>query len=118
MLKMVDGKKQLKNMVRWRSKRKLNREAQLGAVVRQLIDNKISPQQARFGILEEVWNELLPAELCRHCEITGISGGQLKVLVDSPSYVYELQLCRSELLEAIQMQCPRANIKKIKFTIG
>jgi len=118
MFKMMDEKKHLKNAVRWRPKRKLKTEAQLGAIVRQLIDNKISPQQARFGIIEEAWKELLPAELCQHCEITGISGGQIKVLVDSPSYVYELQLCSSELVEALQMQCPRANIKKIKFTIG
>jgi len=118
MFKMVDEKKQLKNIVRWRSKRKLSKEAQLGDVVRQLIDNKISPQQARFGTIEEAWNQLLPAELCRHCEITSVSGGQLKVLVDSPSYVYELQLCSSGLLEELQIQCPRAHIKKIKFTIG
>ncbi|MHC4571687.1 MAG: DciA family protein [Planctomycetota bacterium] len=115
---MVDKGKQLQNVARWRSKRNLNKAAKLGDVIRQLVENRISPLQARFGKIEEAWNQLLPAELCRHCGITSISGGQLKVHVDSPSYVYELQLCSSELLEELQRQCPRAKIKKIKFIIG
>jgi hypothetical protein len=82
------------------------------------MENRISPQQARFGPIARLWNQLLPDELHRHCKIDGISGGRLKVLVDSPAYLYELQLCSSELLGELQRQCPRAQIKKIKFVVG
>ncbi|MHC4074860.1 MAG: DciA family protein [Planctomycetota bacterium] len=76
----------------------------------------ISPKQARFSAVKKIWTQLLPAELQRHCRITDISGGQLKIEVDLPAYIYELKLCSSELLEQINSQCPRAGIKQIKFS--
>ncbi len=115
---MTGQDEQLQNVVKWRTKQKPNKTVRLGDVVKQLVENQVSPRQAKFEIIAEVWSRLLTADLRRHCEIADISGGQLKVLVDSPSYVYELRLCGSELLEELQQQCPRAQIKKIKFVIG
>jgi hypothetical protein len=82
------------------------------------MDNRISPQQARFSDIAEAWGRLLPAGLCGHCEIVDISGGQLAVQVDSPAYMYELQLCSSELLEELQRQCPRVRLTKIKLVVA
>jgi hypothetical protein len=79
---------------------------------------QISPRQARFGQVAEAWSQLLPAELGGHCEIVDISGGQLKVQVDSPSHMYELQLCSSELLEELQQDCPKARLTRIKFIVA
>ena len=114
----MDEEERLLNATRWRRSWKTYRAASLGKVAQQLMDNRISPQQARFSQVFEVWSRLLPAELCGHCEIVDISGGQLKVQVDSPSYVYELQLCSTELLEELQRQCPKARLTKIKFVVG
>jgi len=110
--------KQLRGTVKRQTKRHLDRAVRLGDVAKELMENRISPQQARFGSISELWSQLLPDELRRHCKIAGISGGQLKVLVDLPAYMYELQLCSSELLSELQRQCPRAHIKKIKFVVG
>ena len=114
----MDEDQQLRNIIRWRTKSKSNRTAKLGDAVKQLMENQISPQQARFGPIAELWSQLLPAELRRHCKLADISGGQLRVLVDSPTYLCELQWCSSQLLEELQQQCPRARIKKIKFAVG
>ena len=95
-----------------------DKTAQLGDVVKKLMDEQIEPQQRRLGSLDEVWGQLLPDELAQHCEIAGVSRGQLKVSVDSPAYMYELRLCSSELLSEVQQRCPRAGIKKIKFVIS
>jgi len=114
----MDEDQQLRNIIRWRTKSNSNRTARLGDAVKQLMENQISPQQARFGPIAELWSRLLPAELCQHCKLADLSGGQLKVLVDSPTHLYELQLCSSQLLEELQQQCPRARIKKIKFAVG
>jgi hypothetical protein len=105
-------------VVGWRRKQKPDRTVRLGDVVQQLLADQISPRQARFDAVAEMWNQILPAELCRHCEIVDISGGQLKVQVDSPAYKYELQLCSSELLEDLQQQCPKARLTKIKFVVA
>lgn len=90
----------------------------LGDVVEQMVEREILPRQVRFGRLVEAWEALLPAELRQHCRIADVAGGQVKVVADSPSYVYELQLCSGELLKQVQQRCPRLGIKAIKFAIG
>ncbi len=115
---MNNEDEQLRCAVKWQRKPYLDRAVRLGDVTRELMENRISPQQARFGPISELWSQLLPDELRKHCKIAGIAGGRLNVLVDSPAYRYEMQLCSSELLSELQQQCPRAHIKKIKFVVG
>lgn len=114
----MDEAERLLNAVKWRKTPKRYNTASLGQVARQLIDERISPLQARFSKIAEVWSGLLPAELGGHCEIIDISGGRMTVQADSPSYVYELQLCSPELLKELQRQCPKARLSKIKFVVG
>jgi predicted nucleic acid-binding Zn ribbon protein len=109
---------QFSNAVKWRKKPDPNVTARLGDAVKQLMEDWISPQQSKLGQVAELWDELLPAELRRHCRLDDVSGGQLKVLADSSSYLYELQLCSLELLKELQRRCPRAGIKKIKPVLG
>jgi hypothetical protein len=106
------------NKVGVKRRTKPNSTATLGDVLGELMEGWITPQQSRFGTVAQLWGELLPAELCRHCRLGGISGGQLKVFVDSPSYMYELRLCSSQLLKELQQRCPKARIKRITFAIG
>ena len=115
---MMDDIEQLQNRLDYRRRRKSYDAVSLGQVAQQLLNRQISPQQAKFSQVDDVWRELLPAELQRHCEIVGISGGQLDVQVDSPSYVYELQLCSSELLSELQQKCPRVRLTRIKSTVA
>ena len=93
-------------------------DIKLGDVVTRLVEKQISPRQARFGQLADAWNQLLPAELRKHCRLADFSAGRLKVTADSSAYVYELQLCSDELLKQLQRQCPVARLTKIKVTIG
>ena len=115
---MMNEQKQLQQTMKRRAKRQMDGAVRLGECARELMENRIGPQQARFGPIADVWNQLLPTELRRHCKIAGISGGQLKVAVDLPAYKYELQLCSSELVSELQQQCPRAQIKEIKFVVA
>jgi predicted nucleic acid-binding Zn ribbon protein len=114
----MDEEERLLNAVKWQKKPPPYHAASLGQVARQLMDERISPLQARFSRIAEIWSRLLPAELDEHCEIIDISGGQLTVQADSPSYAYELQLCSSELLEELQRKCPSGRLTKIKFVVG
>jgi hypothetical protein len=114
----MDEDERLVNAGRWRRSWKSYKAANLGQIARQLLDERISPQQARFSEVSEAWHRLLPAELCGHCEIVDISGDQLEVQVDSSSYKYELQLCSSELLDELRRQCPRARLTKIRLVVA
>ena len=115
---MGEDEQLLRNSVEGRRVRKSDRTVRLGDVAELFVTRWVSPRQERFGAVAELWSQLLPAELCRHCEIVDISGGQLEVKVDSPAYKYELQLCSSELLEELQRQCPKARLTKIKFVVS
>jgi predicted nucleic acid-binding Zn ribbon protein len=115
---MMNEDEQLRRTVNRQKKRHQDNAVRLGEVAREIMDNRLSPRQARFGSIPQLWSRLLPEELNRHCKIAGISAGQLKVLVDLPAYMYELRLCSSELLSELQRQCPRAHIKKIQFVVG
>jgi len=94
------------------------RTGRLGDVVQQFMDERISPRHRRFAAITEVWSVLLPEELCRHCRLGDFSGGQLKVFVDSPSYMHELRLCGPQLLSELQERCRSARVRTIKFAIG
>jgi hypothetical protein len=95
-----------------------NKAVRLGDVLGELMEGQISPRQARFESIVDLWCQLLPVELRRHCKIADISGGQLKVLVDSSSYANELRWCSSQLLEELGQRCPQARIKRIKVAVG
>ena len=106
------------NDVRQRMKQRPYETVRLSEAVEQLMDRQVSPRQAKYGAVVELWRRILPVELRRHCEITDISGGQLTVRVDSPSYKYELHLCRSEILKELQRQCPKVRLTKIRLIIA
>jgi len=114
----MDEETRLRNALRWRKTRTLSSAVRLDQAVRELIDGQISPRQAKFSQVAEAWSQLLPAQLGRHCEIVDTAGGQLDVRVDSPSYLYELQLCSCELLGELQRQCPKVRLTRIKFFVG
>lgn len=115
---MADEVEQLRNAVRRRAAPRADNTVNLGGVLNGFIENHVLPQQTRFGLIAEAWSQLLPAELCQHCRIAGVSGGKLRVIVDSPSYMYELQLLSCELLKELALECPQARIQEIKFTVG
>jgi hypothetical protein len=114
----MDEFEQLQNTLKYRRAKKRNNTTKLCDAVQKFLTEQVSPKQAKFGAVAEIWNQLLPEELCRHCEIVGISGGILKVKVDSPAYKYELQLCSSELIEELQQQCPKVRLTEIRFVFA
>lgn len=114
----MDDSQQIRSIANRRTKQKPDGTVRLGDTVNQLMERRISPRQAKFSSVAELWGRLLPAGLQRHCKIADVSAGQLKVLVDLPPYMHELRLCSSELLKELQQQCPQAQIKKIKLVLG
>jgi len=82
------------------------------------MDNRISRQQVDFASIDKLCRDVLPQGLLEHCSIAGISGGQLKLQVDSPVYMYELQLAGGELLEELKRRHPRVAIEKIKLVLA
>ncbi|MHC4647380.1 MAG: DciA family protein [Planctomycetota bacterium] len=116
----MDAIEQLRNRTKPRVRPEADTDspARLGDAVRKLMEDWVSPRQARYESVADAWNELLPAGLSSHCRLSGVSGGRLKVVADSPSYMYELRLCSSRLVEELRQRCPRARIREIKVAVG
>lgn len=84
----------------------------------KIMQEQILPLRKRYEMITQLLDKLLPAYISRHCKIVQVSDGYLKIETDSPSYMYELQLRSSDILEQIKSFCPGIKIKKIKFTLG
>jgi len=116
---MVNSEEQLRKTVEWRTAhRPKSNLASLGDVLSGLVENRISPRQAIYGLVTEAWSQLLPVELFQHCKIVNVAGGRLEVSVDSPSYLYEMQLLSCELIKELAQCCPKARVREIKFALG
>jgi hypothetical protein len=113
----MDTDEMLRNVTRFKAPRRRKTEKKLSDVLQGYMAS-VSSRYERFAPVAKLWNQLLPAELSKHCRVADISAGQLMVYVDSSAYVYELRLCKPELLKQLQEQCPRARIKEIKFAVG
>ena len=115
---MVGDRRETGTAANRRAKPKQDSIVRLGDMVRRLLEEQICVRRTKLASVAEAWARLLPVGLGQHCHLEEISGGQLKVLVDSPPYMHELRLCSTDLLREIQKQCPQARIKKIKFMVG
>jgi hypothetical protein len=73
---------------------------------------------ARCDSVTEALEGLLPPAMRGHCRLGEISGGSIKIVVDSASYMYELQLCKAELLGELQRLCPGVPLRRIHVTMS
>ena len=73
---------------------------------------------ARCDSLSEALQGLLPPPMRGHCRLGEISGGSIKIVADSASYMYELQLCKTELLEELQRLCPSAGLRRVQVVMS
>lgn len=84
----------------------------LGDAVGDFLE-RLAPVHVRCDSLAEAWETLLPAPMRKHCRIESVVGGAVRIVVDAASYMYELQLCKAELLTELQRLCPGAAVRRI-----
>ncbi len=89
----------------------------LDGLLTKFMENVIEPKYEQFQNISEVLRNFLPSEIYEHCRIDSISAGQLKIYVDSPPYMYQLQLYSHDILEELKRCCPQYHIKRLKTSI-
>jgi predicted nucleic acid-binding Zn ribbon protein len=114
---VIDQDEQLRNITN-RKKPKDRTPARLGPLLEEYITEQVSPKYRQFSTVEQTWRQVVPDEMASHCWCEGISGGQLKIIVDSPAYMYRLQVMSAELIERLGELCRRPAVKKIKLVPG
>ncbi|MBI9016071.1 MAG: DUF721 domain-containing protein [Phycisphaerae bacterium] len=85
-------------------------------VVDSFMRRKVYPRQKKLGELAAAWDELLPEELTEHSCLENFTRGTLKVLVDSPAHLAELNmLVREGLADHLREMCPNLPLSNIKI---
>ena len=114
----MDPEQQLRRAVSWRQNKRPFSATKLGVSLSSFVEKTVSPKQSNYSIVSAAWQEILPEQLVKHTRIKQIDKGCLKIVVDSPAYMYELRLGSDMLLEEIQRRCGKAGINKIVFAAG
>ena len=79
----------------------------------------VQKRQNRFGPVAETWSRLVPEILLEHTALESFNRGQLTVLVDSSSHLYELrQLLLAGLQKQILLACKASGLRKIVLKPG
>jgi hypothetical protein len=111
---VIDSDDQLRSITQWK-KPKVRTPDRLGSLMAGYMREEVSPHYRQFSSAEQAWRQVVPDELAPHCWCDSVSNGQLKVIVDSPAYMYTLQTMRGELIERLKQLCRRPRIREIKF---
>ena len=91
----------------------------LGTSLDGFLRRNVYPRQKKVMELARAWHDLVPAELSEHSCVEDFRGGQMRILVDSSSYIYELHLMVQEgLLDQMRQRCPRLPLAEIKLLSG
>ena len=90
----------------------------LGELVETLMEKSIKPGQRHVDPVCAAWLDIVPPGFAAYCRIKGLVRSELRIGVDSPVYLYELQLCSQDLLKALQERVPKAGLRRIKFMLG
>lgn len=85
-------------------------------LVHQVIE-KISSQKPTTQVkIQDDWYKIAGEAARQHTKLGGIKEGMLIVYVDSPAWLFEMNLKRAPLLR--QLQGDHAEIRKLIFKIG
>ncbi len=79
---------------------------------------RLEPVHTRFDSVAEALESLLPPNIRDHCRLGGVSGGAVTLIASGASYMYELQLCKAELLLELQRLCPTARLHRIQISMA
>jgi hypothetical protein len=87
-------------------------------ILTRLMARKGYGQQLAANELQEVWNQLMPADWQSQTGIGNLKQGVLEIIVTSPGLRQRLEFEKKQLLNQLQQQLPQNNIREIRFRIG
>ena len=91
----------------------------LGPEMLAFFKQNVQKRQTKFAPIAECWQKLVPDFLQQHTALESFNRGQLTVLVDSSSHLYELkQLLLSGLQKQLLIGCKAAGLRKIVLKPG
>ena len=91
----------------------------LGPEMLTFFKQNVQKRQTKFAPIAECWQKLVPDFLQQHTALESFNRGQLTVLVDSSSHLYELnQLLLAGVRKQLLIACKGAGLRKIVLKSG
>ena len=90
----------------------------LGELVEQYMAERVDPRHEVFESVAAAWEETVPQGMAGFCRLADVTSGKARILVSSPSHLYQLQLCGPQLLGQLQQRCGKKAVRYIRFEIG
>jgi hypothetical protein len=91
----------------------------LGPAMLSFFKHNIQKRQTKFAPIAESWSQLIPEPLLDHTALESFHRGQLTVLVDSSSHLYDLkQLLLAGLEKQVLAACRTTGLRKIVLKPG
>jgi hypothetical protein len=94
-------------------------QAHLGHELLGFFKHSIEKRQTKLSKIAECWSRLVPETLLEHSALESFQAGNLKVIVDSSSHLYELkQVLLAGLEQQLLIACKSAGLRKITLKSG
>jgi hypothetical protein len=91
----------------------------LGASMITFFKQSVQRRETKLAKIAEAWATLVPELMIAHCSLESLSRGNLFVIVDSASHLYELkQLLLAGLQQQLLLACKGAGLTKITLRAG
>ncbi len=100
-----------------RGRDRMAEPSKMSEMVETLVE-RLTPVHAQCDSVGEALESVLPPMIRPHCRLGGVSGGAVTLIVSGASYMYELQLCKAELLQELQRLCPEAGLRRIQILMA
>ena len=91
--------------------------SKIGDMIGSFVE-RLQPVHARCDSVAEALESLLPPTMKEHCRLGGVSAGCATLIVSGASYMYELELCKADLLLELQRLCPAARVRRIQLSMA
>lgn len=85
-------------------------------IVHQVIENISSQSSWGQERVHKIWDKILDESARKHTQFSGIKEDKILIYVDSPVWLYQLNLMKKKILQDLQKEIPE--IKFIYFKIG
>ena len=88
----------------------------IGDIVKNIIGRMAQRQPDAQHQLEQAWTEILDDKKRAHTRLIGIRDGKVSVLVDSPAWLYQMNINKETILKKLRERIPKA--VQIQFKVG
>lgn len=85
-------------------------------VIKNVIGNIAQKNSVFANNIEEAFKSILKKNEAEHCCVSGFKDGDLVIIIDSSTWLYEIKKQQYIILKKLKEKIP--SIKSIKFKIG